>query len=114
LRHLARIHRRQFDELGKNVEARRADVDVLGLDSFFNERLLQRLENDLFARGLLRAFRPSGLMAKVLSRKPPASLISNSASLRLPAPKSTARNDFVFNIAVTSRAARKTPGLFRL
>ena len=50
---------------------------------------------------------PSGLMAKVLRRKPPASLVSNSASLRLPAPKSTARNDFVFSIAVPSRAARK-------
>src|SRR6185437_101318 len=37
--------------------------------------------------------RPSDLMAYCFKRNPPASLTSNSASLRLPAPKSTARND---------------------
>src|SRR5436190_16736162 len=37
---------------------------------------------------------PRDLMPYCFNRKPPASLTSNSASLRLPAPKSTARNDF--------------------
>src|ERR1017187_1479652 len=41
---------------------------------------------------------PRDLRPYCFKRKPPASLISNSASLRLPAPKSTARNDFVFSI----------------
>src|SRR6267378_679868 len=45
---------------------------------------------------------PKDLMPYCLRRKPPASLTSNSASLRLPAPKSTARNDFEFNITVAS------------
>src|SRR5439155_6109452 len=41
---------------------------------------------------------PSDLTTTCLSRRPPASLTSNSAALRLPAPKSTARNDFTFNM----------------
>ena len=42
-----------------------------------------------------RDFRPY-----CLKSKPPASLISNSAILRFTAPKSTARNDFEFNITL--------------
>jgi hypothetical protein len=80
------------------VEARGADVDVFGFDALFGQRFLQRLEDDRLARGILRAFRAERLIAKFLSRKPPDSLTSNSASLRLPAPKSTVRNDFEFNI----------------
>src|SRR6266446_5734120 len=41
---------------------------------------------------------PRDLRPYCFKRKPPASLTSNSASLRVPAPKSTARNDFVFSI----------------
>ena len=39
--HLAGVHRRQLDELGKNMEARRADVHALGLEPFFGNRRLQ-------------------------------------------------------------------------
>ena len=41
---------------------------------------------------------PRGLITKLVSSSPPASLISNSASFRLPAPKSTVKNDLVFSI----------------
>jgi hypothetical protein len=51
---------------------------------------------------------PSGLMAKFFSRNPPASLISNSASLRLPAPKSTVKNDLVFSMSYTTCHSKKT------
>jgi hypothetical protein len=44
-------------------------------------------------------------MPYCLSRKPPASFGSNSASFKLPAPKSAAKNDFVFSID-TVHAAR--------
>ena len=37
-------------------------------------------------------------MPYCLRRNPPASFCSNSASFKLPAPKSTAKNDFEFNI----------------
>ena len=57
---------------------------------------------------------PSGLMANVFNESPPASFVSNSASLRLPAPKSTVKNDLIFSIAVTGlhdRAATRAPSL---
>src|SRR5438445_8880836 len=54
---------------------------------------------------------PRDLRPYCLRRKPPASLTSNSANLRLPAPKSTARNDFEFNIyALRLTEARFEPG----
>src|SRR5215510_5948899 len=46
---------------------------------------------------------PRGLKAYCRSDNPPASLISNSASLRFAAPKSTARNDFEFSIQLYFR-----------
>jgi hypothetical protein len=57
---------------------------VPGGDAFFGNQFLKRLENRGFTSGLLRS--------------PPASFTSNSASFRVPAPKSTARNDLVFSI----------------
>ena len=90
------------------MEARGADVDVLGLDALLGQQLLQGLEHRRLARGLLRPFGPSDLRPYCFKRKPPASLTSNSASLRLPAPKSTARNDFVFSIYCCGIQADKT------
>src|SRR6202012_5951011 len=54
---LGRIHGRQFYKLGKSVKARSADVDVFGLKTFFGDGLLQRLQNNFFAGGFLRAIR---------------------------------------------------------
>src|SRR5581483_8037542 len=42
---------------------------------------------------------PKGLTPYCFRRNPPASFCSNSASFKLPAPKSTAKNDFEFSIA---------------
>jgi hypothetical protein len=70
LRDLVRVHRRQFDELGKNVVARRADVDVPRLDALFNERFLKRLEDDRLARGFRRAFGAERLDGKSLESQP--------------------------------------------
>jgi hypothetical protein len=41
---------------------------------------------------------PSDLSPYCFNRKPPTSLTSNSANFRLPAPKSTVKNDLEFNI----------------
>ena len=53
---LGRVHRRQFDELGKDVKAGRADVDVFRAERPLGEQFLDRLEDDPLARGFLRAF----------------------------------------------------------
>jgi hypothetical protein len=53
---LAGINRRQFDELGKDVEAGGADVDGLSFDAFFGEAFLESFENDRFASGFLGTF----------------------------------------------------------
>ncbi len=111
LPHLAGIHRRQLDELGENVEARRADVDVFGLDVLFRQCTSCSAWRMIFSRvASCEPSRPSGLMAKLSSRKPPASLISNSASLRLPAPKSTVKNDLVFSMLFAQLATHKIAG----
>src|SRR6267154_2528460 len=49
---------------------------------------------------------PRDLSPYCFRRRLPASFTSNSASLRLPAPKSTARNDFVFNISTQQFTAQ--------
>src|SRR5437867_2309036 len=54
---------------------------------------------------------PRDLRPYCLRRKPPASLTSNSANLRLPAPKSTARNDFVFSIYRRGKARNFLAGM---
>ncbi len=52
---LGSVHRRQFDKLGKNVKAGRADVDVFRAERPLGEQFLNRLEDDPFTRGFLRA-----------------------------------------------------------
>ena len=52
---LGSVHRRQFDKLGKNVKAGRADVDVFRAERPLGEQFLDRLEDDPFTRGFLRA-----------------------------------------------------------
>ena len=48
------------------MEARGADVDVLGLDALLGQQLLQGLENRRLARGFLRAFGAERLEAVLL------------------------------------------------
>ena len=48
------------------MKARGADVDVPGLDAFFGQQLLERFENNCFARGFLGPFGPEGLEAVLL------------------------------------------------
>src|SRR5438477_5173421 len=71
---------------------------------------------------------PNDLSPYCFKSRPPSSLISNSATLRFTAPKSTARNDFEFNMtnclpggpvrrdktAVHSRAARQSEVVTRI
>src|SRR5580698_4382404 len=45
---------------------------------------------------------PSGRISKYFRHNPPASVMSNSASFKLPAPKSMARKDFgLFNMSLS-------------
>src|SRR5439155_15016275 len=55
---------------------------------------------------------PNDLRPYCLSRRPPASLTSNSANLRVPAPKSTARNDFVFSICLETQPGLVSPPMW--
>ena len=52
------------------MEARRADVDVLGLDPLLGEHPLQRLLNGRFACRFLRPFSPERLQAVLLQPQP--------------------------------------------
>ncbi|OQC27180.1 MAG: hypothetical protein BWX68_00241 [Verrucomicrobia bacterium ADurb.Bin063] len=70
LRHLARLHRRQLDELGKHVEPRGADIDLPGLDPLLGQDLLQRLENHRLAGAFLRPLRAQRLEAVLLQPQP--------------------------------------------
>src|SRR5437867_11967433 len=52
---------------------------------------------------------PRDLNPYCLRHKPPASVNSNSANLRLVAPKSTTKNDFLFSISTVHALLHKFP-----
>ena len=56
------------------MKSQSADVDVPGLDALFGQQLLERFENNRFARGFLGPFDPQGLEA-VLFQAQAASLV---------------------------------------
>src|SRR5262249_16606557 len=65
LRDLGRVHRRELDELGKDVEAGGADVDVFRTKRPLGEQFLDRLENDTLAGGFLRALEAERFQPKL-------------------------------------------------
>ena len=64
--HLARIHRRQLDKFGKDMEARRANIHLLDFKPFFRNDRLQGRENQFFPRGFLRAFQAERFDGKIV------------------------------------------------
>jgi hypothetical protein len=60
---LAGVDRRQLDELGERRGKPGAQTLTFCLAAGGGDDLLQSLLDGCFARGLLRAFRPEGLMA---------------------------------------------------
>jgi hypothetical protein len=52
------------------VETRRADVDFFGLDAFFRDHFLKRLEHDGFALVFLRRLKAERLDDELLEPQP--------------------------------------------